>query len=100
MAARLTPDQKVGSSNLSAVSFWQLAQRRACKQMGRHATDTVTLDITCFAVGRSGGRSGGRSVGRSVGLVVAVVVGANVFFCFWFLALAPRSGRNRENISV
>ena len=68
--------------NLSAVSFWQLAQRRTCKQMGRHATETVTLDITSFAGGGSLGRSGGRSVERSAGLLVAVVVGAGVLqFC-------------------
>ena len=54
--------------NLSAVSsFWQLAQRRACQQMGRHATETVTLDITSFAGGGSLGRAVGRSVGRSSG---------------------------------
>ena len=53
--------------NLSAVSFWQLAQRRTCKQMGRHATDTVTLEITTFAGGGSLERAVGRSVGRSSG---------------------------------
>ena len=53
--------------NLSAVTFWQLAKRRTCKQMGRHATDTVTLEITTFAGGGSLGRAVGRSVGRSSG---------------------------------
>ena len=90
--------------NLSAVSsFWQLAQRRACQQMGRHATETVTLDITSFAGGGSLGRSGGRSVGRAVGRASCRCFRWRRRFFFLFLVFGLSSEvrtKQREHVSL